>query len=188
MSDGRTVIIKSLVNGGDLKRFRLNATQLSAGALLDQVCEQHASLERGKFSTKLEVKDRPALQPLGTQALRDALAAAGGETANSVVLRLFSFSVSAARRPSFCVCPYRCRASATVAACGEVPCDPVALCAGPAEPRGFSCWRRLAAGSLVKAGCAKCRAAVVHGISCTVWGTVVRFTMLRPAGQPFKCT
>jgi hypothetical protein len=96
MSDGRKVIIKSLVNGGDLKRFRLDATQLSAGALLEQVCEQHASLERGKFTTKLEVKDRPALQPLGTQALRDALAAAGGETANSVVLRLFSFSVSAA--------------------------------------------------------------------------------------------
>ena len=94
MSDGRQVIIKSMVNGGDLKRFRLNATQLSAGALLDQICEQHTGLERGKFTTKLEVKDRQALEPLGTQALRDALAGAGSGSANSVVLRLFSFSVS----------------------------------------------------------------------------------------------
>ncbi len=102
MSDhgrGRVVIIKSMVDGGDLKRFRLDATQLSAGALLDQVCEQHAALERGKFTTKLEVKDRPALEPLGTQALRDAVVAAGGEAARSVVLRLFSFSVRDYIRP-----------------------------------------------------------------------------------------
>jgi|EP01043_Picozoa_sp_COSAG02_P025847 hypothetical protein len=108
MSDhgrGRVIIIKSMVNGGDLKRFRLDATQLSAGALLEQVCEQHAMLERGKFTTKLEVKDRPALEPLGTQALRDALVAAGGEAANSVVLRLFSFSVSGARATSFWFLP-----------------------------------------------------------------------------------
>ena len=99
MSDGRQVIIKSMVNGGDLKRFRLNATQLSAGALLDQICEQHAELERGKITTKLAVKDRQALEPLGTQALRDALAGAGSGSANStVVLRLFSFSVSILER------------------------------------------------------------------------------------------
>jgi hypothetical protein len=99
MSAERQVIVKSLVNGTDMKRFRLGSTKLTAGSLLDQICAQHAGLERGKFTTKLEVKGRPALEPLGTQVLRDAFAAAGGDAASSVVLRLFSFDVSGAAIP-----------------------------------------------------------------------------------------
>lgn len=129
MSSGREVIIKSMVNGGDLQRFRLNATQLSAGDLLDQICEKHAVLERGKFTTKIEVKGRPALEPLGTQALRDALAIAGGEAATSLVLRLFSFSVSVARLFPPPSCRY----------CARDALRRALWRAGPANPRGLSC-------------------------------------------------
>ena len=87
----QTVIVKSLHNG-ELKRFRLDAAQLSAERLASDISQQHG-LQRGKFSTKLEVKGRDSLSRLGTNELRAALAA---ETGSSVVLRLYSFSVSAA--------------------------------------------------------------------------------------------
>ena len=131
-------IVKSLHNGGDLKRFRVSVAQLSAGALLEEICAQHEGLERGRFTTKLEVKGRPALEPLGTEALRLALAAAGGEAASSVVLRLFSFDVRTVAPAAFApICDSRLNLARAVR-----------VSAGSAGPRGLGRRRRLARGGL----------------------------------------
>ena len=118
-------IVKSLHNGADLKRFRVTSAQLTAAKLLEEICEQHEGLERGRFTAKLEVKGRPALEPLGTEALRNSLAAAGGKAASSVVLRLFSYDVRAAT-------PARARLC--------IPCEPPPHSRSEPGPRGvFVC-------------------------------------------------